>query len=419
MQYRKLTELKKLPNNPRIIRDKQFRTLCDSIRDNPEYFEARPVILSNRTGELVIIAGNQRYEAAKALKLKEVPTYLIEGLTEAKEREIIIRDNISNGEFDLDILANGWDDLPLLDWGLDLPADWLKEEETVGDAEPQMDKAAELNKIWKVKTGDLWQIGEHRLLCGDSTKKEDVGRVMGGEKAEFCFTSPPYSDQRDYSGKLELNPKHLAKFLAAPCDLFAVNLGMKRKDNEVDAYWDDYIAAAREYGHKFLSWNIWSREDSGYTVGQITAMFAIDHEWILIFGKPKKLNLTVPNKDAGEFNDHSTQRQKDGKTTKPKSVTIRNARQLGTVVRINTELARNKDFDHPAPFPIALPQEYIKACSGELGLVFEPFAGSGSTMVACQNLNRKCRGIEISPQYVAVCLERMFDAFGIKGERIE
>ena len=121
MQYRKLNELKKLPNNPRIIRDKQFKTLCDSIRDNPKYFEARPVILSNRTGEMVIIAGNQRYEAAKSLKLKEVPTFLIEGLDEAKEREIIIRDNISNGEFDMSALANEWSDLPLVEWGVDLP----------------------------------------------------------------------------------------------------------------------------------------------------------------------------------------------------------------------------------------------------------------------------------------------------------
>ena len=126
MQYRKLTEIKKLPGNPRIIRDKQFKTLCDSIRDNPKYFEARPVILSNRTGEMVIIAGNQRYEAAKSLKLKEVPTFLIEGLDEAKEREIIIRDNISNGEFDFDLLANEWSDLPLVEWGVDLPEDWLK-----------------------------------------------------------------------------------------------------------------------------------------------------------------------------------------------------------------------------------------------------------------------------------------------------
>ena len=125
MTYRKLTDLKKLEGNPRIIKDKQFKTLCDSIRDNPEYFEARPLILSNRTGKLVIIAGNQRYEAAKTVKLKEVPTYLIEGLTEAKEREIIIRDNISNGEFDMSALANAWADLPLADWGVGLPEDWL------------------------------------------------------------------------------------------------------------------------------------------------------------------------------------------------------------------------------------------------------------------------------------------------------
>jgi len=127
MQYRKLKDLKKLEGNPRIIKEKQFKTLCDSIRDNKEYFEARPLILSNRTGELVIIAGNQRYEAAKSVKLKEVPTFLIEGLTETKEREIVIRDNVSNGEFDFDALANGWDDLPLVDWGIDLPDHWQKE----------------------------------------------------------------------------------------------------------------------------------------------------------------------------------------------------------------------------------------------------------------------------------------------------
>jgi hypothetical protein len=124
MEYRKLTTLRKLEGNPRIIRDKQFKNLCDSIRDNPKYFEARPLILSNRTGELVIIAGNQRYEVAKFVKLKEVPTYLIEGLTEDKEREIIIRDNVANGEWDMDALANLWGDLPLAEWGVDIPKHW-------------------------------------------------------------------------------------------------------------------------------------------------------------------------------------------------------------------------------------------------------------------------------------------------------
>ena len=125
MEYRKLGEIKKLEGNPRVIKDKEFKTLCDSIRENREYFEARPLILSDRTGELVIIAGNQRYEAARVVGLADVPTFLIEGLTEAKEREIIIRDNISNGEFDFDALANSWSDLPLSEWGVKLPEGWI------------------------------------------------------------------------------------------------------------------------------------------------------------------------------------------------------------------------------------------------------------------------------------------------------
>lgn len=120
--YRKLTDIKKLPNNPRTIKKDDMERLKKSIKDNPDYFEARPIILSNRTGELVILAGNQRYEAAKALKMDEVPTYLLEGLTEAREREIIIRDSVSNGDWDMDALANEWDTQELVDWGLDL--DW-------------------------------------------------------------------------------------------------------------------------------------------------------------------------------------------------------------------------------------------------------------------------------------------------------
>ena len=121
MEYRKLSELRKLPNNPRVIRDRDFKILCESIRSNAAYFEARPLILSNRTGEFMIIAGNQRYDAAKYLKLRKVPTHLIEGLTEAKEREITIRDNVGNGEFDWVALANEWADLPLAEWGVNLP----------------------------------------------------------------------------------------------------------------------------------------------------------------------------------------------------------------------------------------------------------------------------------------------------------
>lgn len=120
-EYRDIKDLCKLEGNPRVIRDKQFKQLCESIAANGDYFEARPVILSDRTGKLVIIAGNQRYEAARQIGMKSIPTVLLQGLTEEREREIIIRDNVSNGEWDFDVLANEWDAGNLLSWGVDIP----------------------------------------------------------------------------------------------------------------------------------------------------------------------------------------------------------------------------------------------------------------------------------------------------------
>lgn len=117
--YRKLSEMKKLDGNPRKITPEQLETLKESILNNRDYFEARPLILSDRTGELVIIAGNQRYEACRQLGIEECPTVLISGLTEEREKEIIIRDNVSNGEWDEEILKE-WDSDLLDDWGVDV-----------------------------------------------------------------------------------------------------------------------------------------------------------------------------------------------------------------------------------------------------------------------------------------------------------
>ena len=121
VEYRPIKELKELPGNPRIIKKDQFEKLKQSIKDNADYFEARPIILSDRTGELVILAGNQRYKAAKAIGLTEVPTILLPNLTEKREKEIIIRDNVENGDWDWDALANEWDASVLESWGVELP----------------------------------------------------------------------------------------------------------------------------------------------------------------------------------------------------------------------------------------------------------------------------------------------------------
>lgn len=120
VKYRNLQELKLLDNNPRTITKEKMDKLINSIRDNADYFEARPIICSDRTGELVILAGNQRYRAAKSLGLKEVPTIVLSGLSEEKEREIIIRDNVELGNWDIDSLANSWEIDELNDWGVEL-----------------------------------------------------------------------------------------------------------------------------------------------------------------------------------------------------------------------------------------------------------------------------------------------------------
>lgn len=131
VEYRKLSELKELENNPRIIKKEQFEKLKQSIANNEDYFEARPIILSDRTGELVILAGNQRFKAAKALGLTEVPTVLLTGLSIEREREIVIRDNIENGEWDYDLLANDWDAEDLSEWGLDDVGEFVDTDELI------------------------------------------------------------------------------------------------------------------------------------------------------------------------------------------------------------------------------------------------------------------------------------------------
>lgn len=163
MQYRKLSDLHKLDSNPRYIAKDDFDKLCKSIESNKEFFEARPILLSNRTGKLVILGGNQRYEASKALNLKEVPTFLIEGLTEEQEREIIIRDNVNNGQWDYETLANEWDIEELNEWGLDF--EW--DSENVEEEEIQDNSFFTL----KAETENKAKIRELEQFCKDNDIK--------------------------------------------------------------------------------------------------------------------------------------------------------------------------------------------------------------------------------------------------------
>ena len=136
VEYRPIKDLKELPGNPRTIKKDQFEKLKQSIKDNADYFEARPIILSDRTGELVILAGNQRYKAAKAIGLKEVPTILLPNLTEEREKEIIIRDNVENGDWDWDALFNEWDTDKHQEWGVTNIKQSIQDEKDITENPP-------------------------------------------------------------------------------------------------------------------------------------------------------------------------------------------------------------------------------------------------------------------------------------------
>ena len=168
----KLAALKLNPNNPRRIGNKEMERLVKSLQDFPDMLSIREIVVDET---MTVLGGNMRLLALKKAGAKECVAKIVTGLSPAQKREFIIKDNSAFGEWDMDLLSSSWSDLPLADWGVDLPEDWLGGDKTEpADAEPQIDRAEELNKVWGVKTGDLWQIGEHRLLCGDSTKKESV-----------------------------------------------------------------------------------------------------------------------------------------------------------------------------------------------------------------------------------------------------
>jgi DNA modification methylase len=400
IQKIKVSEIRPNPNNPRVIKDDKFKKLLQSITDFPQMLELRPIVVND---DMIALGGNMRLKALEHLGIEE--TYIIKAkdLTDKQEQEFIIKDNVGYGEWDWDQLANEWDVEDLDDWGLDLPLDFVKELEAEDDDFEVPADGIETDIV----LGDLFEIGEHRLLCGDSTDSDAVARLMNGEKAELLFTSPPYSDMREYNGEKDLSVNNLAEFIPTWMPFVeyqVINLGIQRKDHEIIPYWNEYIEKANNCGKKLLSWNIWVKPNAS-SLGQQTAMFPINIEFIFVFGnKAKELNRTIPCEQAGKEYTRQ-QRGKDGNIQKGDKHKRNDFKKLHTALFTNQE---TKPFgDHPAPFPIDLPVEYIKAMTDEKDIVVESFLGSGTTMVASHQLKRKCYGMELDPKYCQVIIDRM------------
>ena len=355
----KIYKLKKHPDNPRVIKDVKYSKLVKSIKEFPEMLEKRPLVV---TKDLVVLGGNMRLRAAKDAGLKEI--WIDEtDWSEEKQREFIIKDNSGFGEWDFDALANDWDVHDLNDWGLDLPPmfDEPEPEATEDDyTEPD-------NMQVDVVLGDLIEIGEHRLLCGDSTNSDEVSKLMNGEKADMVFTDPPYNI--NYQGVKKGNHDKIANDKMSDKDF--VQFLYDSLNVSSDTF---YVCCSWQYSHLFKeamenlqkpvkSFIVWDKVNPAQHLDK----YFKQHEIILYHGK---------------FGGQKTIR--------------------GDV----WQTKRERNTVHPTMKPISLIEMALSDNKDKIN-IYDAFLGSGSTMVASHQLKRKCYGMELDPKYCQVIIDRM------------
>ena len=358
------------PTNPRIIKDDKFKKLIKSIQEFPEMLELRPIVVDSN---MVVLGGNMRLKACIAAGLKEVPIIVADQLTDEQKGEFIIKDNVGFGEWDWDLLANEWDVESLTDWGLELPFD----NTPVLEAEEDDYEAPSEIKT-DIVLGDLIEIGNHRLLCGDSTDSDAVARLMDGEKADMVFTDPPYNVS--YEGKTKdaltiqndkMSIKDFSKFLSSVFSVLYLN---SKEGSPI------YVFGPIEDGTFLNAFN-----ESGFKLQSILI-------WL-------KNTIVLGRKDYHYKHEPILYGWKEGAAHK-----WYGGRDKQTVFECNKP---PRNGEHPTMKPIELCEFYINNSTQNNNIIIDAFLGSGSTMVAAHQLNRKCYGMELDPKYCQVIIDRM------------
>jgi len=406
--------------NARTHDDDQVAQIAASI---VEFGWTNPILVDAEGG---IVAGHGRLLAAHKLGLDTVPVVVLEDITPAQRRAYVIADNklTLNAGWNEELLAselhalNGEGfDLGLTGFtnaeldALMAPLGDESDAESVGDNADDEMPASSRGTISRV--GDLWLVGDHRLLCGDSTDTSAVARVMNGKRAALVFTSPPYGSQRDYTtgGVGDWDALMRGVFAALPVADSAqalVNLGLIHRDNEWQPYWQAWLDWMREQGWRRFGLYVWDQGPGlpGDWNGRLSPAF----EFIFHFNrKARKPNKIVPCKWAGHVNDtHGGIRHKDGHVGEwtHAGQGVQETRIPDNVIRITRHKARGIETEHPAVFPVALPEFVMRAYSSEREIIYEPFAGSGTSIIAAERTRRRARAIELAPEYVDVALRR-------------
>ena len=359
--------------NPRQITDDEMEKLKNSIN---EFGYVAPIIVNKHNNH--IIGGNQRYEALKSLGYTDVDVIFVDEPDLNREKALNIALNKISGEWDFVKLADIIDELELNDFDIPLTGfdeqelenfyieeENPKEHEPVEVAEDDYDEPDDLEVT--VQTGDIYILGNHRLMCGDSTKKEDVALLMEGKQADMVFTDPPYDLEDNYSTIIFKNAK-------ANAEIFIMT-------NE------------RKLAHIIVKYDKYFRR-----------LFAVD------FKVARLINSNAP----------MTQVDFIGHFRKEPPTTFNNLNDHFTTLIESPKTSKTQEhnFNHKHCKNITLPSEFIKHFSNEKENILDLFGGSGSTMIACEQLNRNCYMMELSPHYCQVIIDRWEQFTGKKALKL-
>jgi len=264
------------------------------------------------------------------------------------------------------------------------------------------------------RTGDIWCLGNHRLICEDASDNDAVAALMDGDKAALCFTSPPYAKQREYTtgiGDWDALMRGVCGVLPMQANgQVLVNLGLVHFKNEVMPYWDAWIRWMGVCGWRRFGWYVWDQGTG--TPGDWNGRLSPSFEFVFHFNREVRYpNKIVPCKHAGEQRQRTSggMRGKDGKIMKWTHVdrATQDFKIPDNVIRVTRQRGGiGKGIDHPAVFPVGLPEHMMLTYSGAGDICYEPFSGSGTSLIAAEKTGRALRAVELAPVYVDVALER-------------
>jgi len=433
IQQLKTDQLKVNPKNPRVIKGEAFRRLCASLKEDPEYLEARPILVNK---DMVIFAGNQRYRAAVEIGMTEVPVIVMDNPELESKR--MLRDNISSGDWDMEMLANdfeadflrevGFTDEVLSEFGQN---EELLDENILDEVPAKLEEAI-------TKPGDLWLLGEHRLLCGDSSKPEDVDRLLNGAKIHLVNTDPPYNVNVAPRSNNAVNAALASGNLIGQQGMDVANhpkvfvrgrnmAEMKKHANDApktlrakdrplandfldDGHfvemlkaWFGNITRVLEPGRSFYIWGGYSNINNYPSVLKACELY---FSQMIIWVKEHPV---LTRKDFMGNHEWCFYGWKEG--AGHKFYGPNNATDVWSVKKVNPQ-----SMVHLTEKPVELAVRALNYSSLKGENVLDLFGGSGSTLIACEHTARRAFVMEMDTLYCDVIVKRWEQATGKKAE---